>query len=221
MELTENQVQQVKSYVTKNFNYIDLQMEVIDHIISDIETRMSNQISFEKALKLSTLKWKQFFEKDYLLFYFGSMYSAPRIVLKKAKATYKLYYFWFLAIYFIGILGLTRLKKINYSFNAEFIETITLVLKIVLAIAIINFNYILFKVWFSKVKTAYSFIIKSHTFMNIFLIIPFIGNGFFNDDSGFMNIKIVFMFVGIYFSGIDVIFYKKHLQAIKTNLQWN
>ncbi len=220
MELTENQVQQVKSYVIKNFNYIDLQMEVIDHIISDIETRLSNQISFEKALKLATLKWNKFFEKDYLLFYFGSMYSAPKMVLQKAKATYKLYYFWFLAIYFIGILGLVGLKEINYSFNIEFKETVTLAFRLALAIAVINFNYILFKIWLSKVKTVYSFIIKSHTLMNFFVIIPFI-DGFFKVDGSLININIVFMMVGIYFSVIDVVFYKKHLQAIKTHLQWN
>ena len=40
MELTEQQLQRVEHYLdVKHITYIDLRMEVLDHIVSDIETK--------------------------------------------------------------------------------------------------------------------------------------------------------------------------------------
>ena len=50
MELTKEQVRQVEVYLQKkNFNYIDLKEEVLDHIVSDIERITAKEISFENA----------------------------------------------------------------------------------------------------------------------------------------------------------------------------
>ncbi|MFT5214842.1 MAG: ribosomal protein S13, partial [Patiriisocius sp.] len=41
MELTKEQIHKVAHYLNvKHITYIDLRMEVLDHIVSDIETKM-------------------------------------------------------------------------------------------------------------------------------------------------------------------------------------
>ena len=56
MELTKNQIHKVEQYLKhKNFDFVDLKIEVLDHIISDIEMKMSKSFSFENAFKMHLL----------------------------------------------------------------------------------------------------------------------------------------------------------------------
>jgi len=58
MELTKEQLQQVETYLDKkSFDFIDLKVEVLDHMVSDIESFLGNNYSFENAFKIIVLKW--------------------------------------------------------------------------------------------------------------------------------------------------------------------
>ena len=60
MELTKEQLLLVEEYLQKkNFNFIDLKGEVLDHIISDIENFIAKGLCFENAFKMIVLKWEQ------------------------------------------------------------------------------------------------------------------------------------------------------------------
>ena len=54
MELTKEQIQQVERYLDKkNFDFIDLKVEVLDHMVSDIESFLVNNYTFENAFKIT------------------------------------------------------------------------------------------------------------------------------------------------------------------------
>ncbi len=54
MEITTKQIQQVETYLDKkNFDFIDLNVEVLDHIILDIESLLSKKYSFDNAFKIT------------------------------------------------------------------------------------------------------------------------------------------------------------------------
>ena len=92
MELTNEQLQQVEAYLDKKkFNYIDLEVEILDHIISDIEGYINKEYSFEDAFKTTTLKWDKHFENT-ASFYFGLMYHEPSILVKNASKVFKPFY---------------------------------------------------------------------------------------------------------------------------------
>ena len=71
MELTKEQIQQVERYLDKkNFDFIDLKVEVLDHMVSDIESFLVNNYTFENAFKITVLKWdKHFKDTSSLLFW--------------------------------------------------------------------------------------------------------------------------------------------------------
>ena len=90
MELTEQQLQRVEHYLNvKHITYIDLRMEVFDHIVSDIETKMIKEnLDFEIVFYKVTDKWNPQL-KETSSWLFGIAYSAPKLVMKKAKTSYK------------------------------------------------------------------------------------------------------------------------------------
>lgn len=66
MEITKQQIDKVEKYLeNRQFDYIDLKYEVLDHMISDIEKHLNNNISFENAFKITVLKWNKHFEETY------------------------------------------------------------------------------------------------------------------------------------------------------------
>mgnify|MGYP000450178507 CR=1 FL=1 len=63
MEITTKQIQQVETYLDKkSFDFIDLKVEVLDHMISDIESLLDNNYSFENAFKITVLRGSFFFK---------------------------------------------------------------------------------------------------------------------------------------------------------------
>ena len=64
MKLTPEQIQTVEKYLTnKDVEYIDLHLEVLDHISSDIETKMTEEAfsfsdAFEEGNKIGEYWWK-------------------------------------------------------------------------------------------------------------------------------------------------------------------
>ena len=213
MELTKQDIQVVKSYVNKYLNYVDLKIEVLDHMIMDTEKYMQKlHISFEEAFTKTTLKWNRILQKDVNFIYFGSLFYAPRIVINKAKKIYKFYFFGYLAVYFLPLL---LFKKFTPVFNDNFITYFDTTVYLLLYVALVVFNFIWLKIFFGKYKTTYSFIIKTFLFMNVFLIIPLIDKTFFTNEGKLTFIFVSFASTFLYITTISLLFYSKHLKSLK------
>ena len=63
MKLSQEQIQQVEDYLkNKDVEYIDLHLEVLDHISTAIESEMTeNEISFNDAFEKVKTKWNDTF----------------------------------------------------------------------------------------------------------------------------------------------------------------
>ena len=89
MELTKAQIEKVENFLTaKNIIYVDIRLEILDHIVSDIENLMVKNYTFENAFKTTIIKWKNNF-KETSSFYFGILYSESKLVIKKAVKMFK------------------------------------------------------------------------------------------------------------------------------------
>jgi hypothetical protein len=210
MELTKEQIYKIEKYLDhKYFDAIDLRPEILDHMVSDVERKMSRNLSFESAFKMTVLKWDNHF-KDTSSFFFGLIYTNSRIVVKKAVKLFKPFYFLYLAAYFLPVVFL-KLYPIKVSESAVdfingFIHSFSLAL----------LGYLLFiivKTKMSKVKTTFRFILSTQ-YSGLILLIMGLLVGVFKDN-GELNP----VFTGFVSAGYAVVFichhfYKKHVEVI-------
>jgi hypothetical protein len=211
MEITTEQIQQVETYLTKkNFDFIDLKVEVLDHMISDIESLLTKKYSFEDAFRITVLKWKKYFEET-SSFYFGFSYSESKIVVKKAIKMFKPFYFIYLAAYFLPVAFLKlvpiKVAEDTASFINGFLVSSAAILLAYLFIIVIKAKQ-------SKVKTTYRFILKTQYLSVVLLVLGVFLGPIFNDE-GEMNAAFTgFTSVGFAVVFICHYFYKKHEEAI-------
>ena len=212
MEITTKQIQQVETYLDKkNFDFIDLKVEVLDHMISDIESFLDKKYSFENAYRTTILKWEKYF-KETSSFYFGFSYSESKIVVKKAIKIFKPFYFLYLAAYFLPVAFLNLVPIKVAEDTADFINAF---LVSSAAILLAYLFIIVIKTKQSKVKTTYRFILKTQYLGVVLLVLGVFLGAVFNDE-GEMNAA----FTGFTSGGFAVIFichyfFKKHEEAIK------
>lgn len=84
MKLTQEQIECVEKYLDyKELNYIDVRIEVLDHIISEVEVLLAQGINFEDAFKQSTKKWHNDLQIT-SSFLIGLIHTRPKIVIDKA-----------------------------------------------------------------------------------------------------------------------------------------
>lgn len=212
MELTTEQTQQVENYLAKRkFDFIDLKVEVLDHMISDIEHLRTKNISFENAFKITVLKWNTHF-RETSSFFFGLMYADSKIVIKKAVKIFKPFYFLYLAAYILPILITSnfaiQFSKTTINFFNGFFNGFTVSI-------LIYMIFIIVKVVKSKVKTTYRFILRTQYLGLIFLIIPLLMQNHFNADGTLTPFLSGFHSAGFAVAFICHYFYKKHEEAIK------
>jgi len=148
MELTTQQIQEIEHYLNvKDIVYVDLRPEVLDHIVSEIEEKMElEKVTFHNAFATSKQKWNAQLQETTSMF-FGLGFSAPKIVIQKAK---KVYWKQYLLLFFI-------------------------ITKYIIGFSLLAFFYMLF-FKNRNVKTTYGFILKSQslgvlTGLFVFLII--------------------------------------------------
>ena len=147
MELTNEQTQQIEHYLDKKrFNFIDLKVEILDHIFSDIENLMSKNITFENAYKIIVLKWDKYF-RDSSSLYFGLFYSESKIVVKNAVKMFKPFYFLYLTAYFLPVIILMNFSII---FSEKTIDFLNVFLNTILISFLIYMIFIIIKVLKSK-----------------------------------------------------------------------
>jgi hypothetical protein len=211
MEITKEQQLQVEVYLqNKDFDFIDLNVEVLDHIISDIESLLVKNYSFENAFKITILKWEKYF-KETASFYFGLQYSESKIVVKNAIKIFKPFYFLYLAAYILPVAFL-KLVPIKLELGtAEFINSFLFSFS---SLMLCYMVFIFIKTLMSKVKTTHRFILKTQ-YLGLVLLIMGVVVGVIKEN-GEMNP----IFTGFTSGGFAVVFichhfYKKHLEAIK------
>jgi hypothetical protein len=212
MELSKEQTQQIEEYLQKRkFNFIDLKDEILDHIISDIENLLNKNYSFEDAFSMVRIRWEKHF-RETSSFYFGLQYSESKIVVKKAITIFKPFYFIYLAAYFLPIIFL---KNFSIIFNENTLGFFNGFLNSITVLFLIYVVFIIIKVVKSKVKTTYSFILKTQYVGIIFLITPLLIGNHFNENRTLDTVFTGFLFGGFSVTYICHYFYKKHKQAIK------
>jgi hypothetical protein len=213
MELSQEQQRQVEVYLqNKDFDFIDLKVEVLDHMISDIESLRTKKYSFEDAYRTTVLKWEKYF-KETSSFYFGFSYSESKIVVKKAIKIFKPFYFLYIAGY---ILPVAFLKLVPIKVAEDTADFINGFLVSSAAILLAYLLIIFIKVKQSKVKTTYRFILKTQYLSVVLLVLGVFLGPIFNDE-GEMNAA----FTGFTSAGFAIVFichyfYKKHEEAINT-----
>ncbi|WP_347173162.1 hypothetical protein [Polaribacter uvawellassae] len=214
MELTKNQLQEIENYIKSNdVDYIDLKIELLDHITSDVEHKISKGFSFESAFQFTKQKWNKHFRNTSSIF-LGFQHSTSKIVLKKAVKEFKPFYFLYIFSYFFPFL-IIKTFSIEYTENMMFY--INTFFKIATLLALIYFVFIIYKVSFSKVKTTYRFILKTQYFGIVFLLTAQFFTGY-SEKLGQMNEFFVsFSCVGLATTYICHHFYKKHFLEISKN----
>ena len=212
MELTTQQIHQIETYLQKRkVDFIDLKVEILDHMISDIESLLQKNYSFENAFKITTLKWeKHFTERS--SFYFGMLYSESKIVVNKAVKEFKPFYFLYLASYFLPIIFL---KNVAISFQENIANFINALLLTVTFLSLIYMVFIIVKTQLSKQKSTYRFILKTQYVAIIFLIIPLLLGSFFNDNGQLNAVFSGFVSAGFMVTFICHYFYRKHQAVVE------
>ena len=212
MELTKEEIHKVEAFLKqKNFDFIDLKVEILDHILSDIENLIIKDHSFEDAFVMTKIRWEKHF-RETSSFYFGIQFSESKIVVKKAIKIFKPFFFLYLTAYVLPIIITTNFS-ITFSKNTiGFINTSLNVLNILFLLYSI---FIFIKVIKTKIKTTYRFILKTQYAGTIFLLISFLIGNHFNDDGSFIPFLISFQIAGFAVTYICSYFYKKHKEAIK------
>ena len=215
MELTKQQLQRVAHYLNvKSITYIDLRMEVFDHIVSDIEAKMMTEnLEFETVFYKVTDTWNRQL-KETSSFYFGVAYSLPKIVMEKAKKSFKVWFFLSLFTYFISYVLVDKMK-IVFSKNIE--NSLFLFFQIITVSCIVLIIWLLIKKNKNKQKTTYSFILKTQIW-NILLgcIVLFYLNFNFLNQEGNLNPFPIGMLTSFVFSTYTYFFfYRKHRIALE------
>ncbi|MFD0992658.1 hypothetical protein [Tenacibaculum geojense] len=86
MELTKEQIARVQKYLdVKGVKFIDFRIEIFDHIVSQIEEILRDECTdFETVFYQVTNEWNNQLNST-SSFIFGLAYSAPKVVITKAK----------------------------------------------------------------------------------------------------------------------------------------
>ncbi|RZJ49811.1 MAG: hypothetical protein EOO44_17625 [Flavobacterium sp.] len=147
MRLTKDQIAEIKSFINKKgIKYIDVQMEILDHVASSVEDKMADHLTFDQALrethtsfgvfgfssvedgissalrkKYSGVFWSQFIS------FFGIKYIA--LVLLAGALFYKIqiligdYHHSMMIIVpiFLCVVGFAVLFRINFKKYKEFL----------------------------------------------------------------------------------------------------
>ena len=213
MELSKEQLQQVENYLDKkDITYIDLRMEVLDHIVSDIETKMeTKKLDFETVFYNVTDKWSIHL-KQTSSFYFGIAYTLPKIVLGKAKKNFKKWFFlYFLAVFVPSIL----MNKIDVIFYDGIKYELNILFKILTVLTFIALTILFILKFREKQKSTYSFILKTQSWSFLTGAILLFDFDFFNKNGNIEGSQILLLLSFIFSTYTCFHFYKKHKEAIK------
>lgn len=144
MKITKEQIDYIDAYlVKKGVTYLDVKLEIIDHIASEIEEKIElENLLFDDAFNLVIKKWQyQFVQRS--SFWVGAIYSFPKAVLDKIVTRAKLTTIYSLVfiVLWLTLYGYfeTQLNKILAPFSQAIeISSIAVALSVLSIIIYIN-----------------------------------------------------------------------------------
>ena len=144
MKLTTEQINQIDTFLERNdVKYLDIKLELLDHIASQIEALMSDQnSSFEEAFTKITAHWRPRFSSS-TSFLIGLFYSFPQIVLDRLLARMKKYHLFIFCFSVFIYIPMFYYKVHFHSFLVPFnqlIDIITIVSSVVICFIGIRIN---------------------------------------------------------------------------------
>ena len=210
MELTKEQLSSVENYLLKKeVHFLDIKIEIFDHIASEIEFLIEEKgYKFEQAFHITTMKWNKYFVQKSSI-YLGSTYYAPKIVIQKAKRSFKTHYLISITSYFILLI---IFQNIEVQFSEKNITSLSFIFRGVAIVSGLFFLFTYYKKFKSKVKTTYSFILKTQTLNLLLFIIPISNVSYFLENGKINGIMIGLLGVLICTTITTNYFYKKHLE---------
>ena len=157
MKLSPSQIETIDVFLYKNnVKYIDIKLELLDHIASQIEVVMSNQNnSFEEAYDIVTTNWSPRFRSN-SSFFIGLVYFFPQIVLDRLVARVKkltLFIFCFTALFSIPMFFYKDYSRLILRPFDGLFSSLTIVLSLF-------FSFFLIKINVQSKPTSYRFLVN-------------------------------------------------------------
>ena len=215
MKLTKEQIAKIEAYLNNNdVKYIDLHLEVLDHISTDIEYEMTdNNVSFNEAFEKVRIKWSETFSYKWT-FWLGISNGGSKLFIDHCLKIYK-------PLWFKSILGIVAFIAVFYGIAAIFnidLDANYQIFKIT-ALSIALFFPVLLIYWNSKLKktklaSTYSYLYNKQIFPNIFIVFILIIQIFRSEKEIFSDFIFVYftMFFSLFIMGYN--FYKNHIKAV-------
>jgi len=215
MKLTGEQIEKVENYLTnKDVEYIDLHLEVLDHISSDIETTMDeNQLDFNEAFEEVKLKWNKTFSYKWT-YWLGISNGGSKLFIDNCLKIYKPLFFksMLFIILIVGCFyGSIQVFNIDLLYYKQFINT----LYVVFSMLYVGFNlFWYFQIKKTTIKSTFSYLFNKQIFPNIYLVLFLFVSDSFNSQEEFKYSKFLMFSSLISILVIGNYFYKSHLKAI-------
>ena len=215
MKLTKEQIQKIEDYLTnKDVEYIDLHLEVLDHISTDIENIMTeNKVDFNNAFEDVKLKWDKTFTYKWT-FWLGISNGGSKLFIDHCLEIYKPLS---LKIIISILIFTSSFYWFIKSYNIELITYKSIIHKASIAFSVIFaliIYYWIFSIKRTKLKSTFSYLFTKHIAPTLFSVFIFLVLDEFNNQQEFKFIKVLMFssFVAILWMGN--IFYKNHLKAV-------
>ena len=210
MELTKEQIQRVERYLNaKKVHYIDIRVELLDHIVSELENNIDENTSFEEAFCNTTKKWNSLLQNSSSV-YLGYAYVKPKIVIYKMKKYGKPHIIKILFTFVLMMLLISLKPEVTTSY----VEIINIVAKsLVYTLSfIIGLGYIF--IWNSKQSTSYRFLYKTQVLPYILLPLMLFGS-FINKKGNLDLVSMGMLLFGAFVLQLGIKLYKNHFLAVK------
>lgn len=176
MKITASQIEKIEETLLLNgIIYEDIKLELTDHIASEIEFKMTeNLIEFEIALKEAFENWQEELKPKTYGFLLGNNYTGAKIYMDRALKFTRNEYKWLFIL--VIILLVVKAFDFDITFTEEEANSTRIIIKIVLGIV---FSITLYaRIILKKFKTTFSEIFKKRFNLSIVYFIAFMVGAF-------------------------------------------
>jgi len=215
MKLTQEQIKQIEAYLNNNdVKYIDLHLEVLDHISTDIEHEMTdNNVSFNEAFEKVRIKWSETFSYKWT-FWLGISNGGSKLFIDHCLKIYKpllLKSFLGIVAFIVIFYGIVAILNIDLDANYLLFKMIFLSMALFFPVLLAYWKYQLNKI---KLASTYSYLYNKQIFPNIFIVFLLIIQIATSEKEIFSDFMFVYftLFFSILIMGYN--FYKNHLKAV-------
>jgi hypothetical protein len=206
MKLSPSQIEIIDVFLYKNnVKYIDIKLELLDHIASQIEVIMSNQNnSFEEAYDIVTTNWKPRFRSS-SSFIIGLIYFFPQIVLDRLVARVKKYTLFLFCFTTLFTIPMFYYKDYSHLILTPFDGLFT---RLTIALSLF-FSFLLIKINIYSKPTSYRFLVNQSVPPTVLFTV-------FNMmlDQELIELKIVYTLLILFQSIVAFHNYRLHISYI-------